>query len=78
MSWLRMAASSTQGSKLVRRQNYQRLEVILNVQIGNNISLGLSNIRYLFEQCWKVEKYIPKVRRKICAVNCNFFALQDL
>jgi hypothetical protein len=40
--------------------------------------LDLGNNGYLLEKCWNVEIYILKVRRKICAVYCNFFASQDL
>ena len=45
-----------------------------NLQIGNKICLDIGNKRDKLEQCWNVEKYIPKMRKKnICAVNCNFF-----
>jgi hypothetical protein len=73
-----MTANSKQ---LVGRENYQGLEVTLNVQIDNTcnmLCLDLGNKGYLLKQCLEVEKYIPKVHRKICAVNCNLFALQDL
>jgi hypothetical protein len=70
--------ANLEASILVRRENCEGLGVFLNIQIGNKICLGLGNKRYLLEQCWKVAKYIPKVRNKICAVNCNFLALQDL
>jgi hypothetical protein len=75
-----MAANSKQARILVRTEKHYLLEVILNVQIGNNICLDLSNERYLLAQCWIREKNtcIPKVHRKIQAINCNFFALQDL
>jgi hypothetical protein len=31
--------------------------------------------KILLEQCWKVEKYIPKVLKNTCTINCNFFAV---
>jgi hypothetical protein len=36
-----MAANSKQDSILARRENYQGLEVILEIQFGINICLGL-------------------------------------
>jgi hypothetical protein len=35
-----------------------------NLQIGNKICLDIGNKRYMLEQCWNVEKYIPKMRKK--------------
>jgi hypothetical protein len=65
-----MAANSTQISILVRRENYLKvLGVSLTIRIDIDICLDWSDKRYLRDQCWKVEIYIPKVRKKICAVN---------
>jgi hypothetical protein len=36
----------------------------VNLQIGNKICLDIGNKTYMLEQCWNVEKYIPKMRKK--------------
>jgi hypothetical protein len=40
-----------------------------NREVDKIICLELGYKRYLLEQFWKVEKYIPKVCRKTCTVN---------
>jgi hypothetical protein len=36
----------------------------IDKQVGNRICVELGNKKYLVQQTWKGEKYIPKVRRK--------------
>jgi hypothetical protein len=51
-----------------------------DVQIGNTIWLDLSkkHTYICFNNAGKWRKTFSKMRRKICAVNCNFLAIQDL
>jgi hypothetical protein len=55
-----MAASSKQAVE----RTFQFYELVKIYRLVNK-SLGLGNKRYLLEQCWKVEIYIPKIRRKL-------------
>jgi hypothetical protein len=47
----------------------------VNLHIGIKICLDIGNKRYMLEQCWNVEKYIPKMCKKYIA---TFFAQRDL
>jgi hypothetical protein len=57
------------AEQIQNKRVYWYVEV--SIQIGNNKCLDLGKKGYLLEQCWKVEIYIPEVRKKFCAVNCN-------